>query len=798
MASGLTPTYLIPYPLATDPVDVHGDMFDMADRIEDVLLLKANLNTSNTFTSTNVFSVNSATTAVRITQTGSGEAFRVEDSTNPDASAFIIDAAGDTTLGKDLIFRGSTSGLITLTATATAGTNTLTLPALTGTLAINVTTTLGDIIYASANGTPGTLARLAGNTSATRSFLGQTGTGSASAAPSWTSSTGSNNVVLSTSPTITTPVIDTINVSAASVAAALWNTTLTTGSISMGGALTSGSVNIANGTALAAGTVNIASGAGTGNKTVNIGTSATSGTTAVNIGSASGATSTIALNGAVTVGGDMTINGTLTTINSNSLTVDDKNIELGGVTAGTISATGTVGSISGTGPWTATITGMTDTADLIPGSAISATNGTGSLGSGGTYIVASIVSNTSITYTATGGTTPTAGTVTNITTTGATDSTANGGGVILKGTTDKTLLWDSTNANWTSSENFNLVTGKVYKINNVSVLSSTTLGSGVTSSSLTSFGTSPTLTTPVIDTINASGAAVAASLWNTIITTGSISTGGALTTGSINIANGSTFNGTVNIASGVGTVNKAINIGTGSTSGTTTIIIGSSGGATGANTINGTSTFTGQIISTRANSTADGTGQIYLNGATGNRIDFNVNGVAAPTFTTRSTGTKIVLYPVVGVSSADYAIGIESGALWQSVGTSSNSFKWYAGTTQVAALTGAGAFSAVTKSFDIPHPTRGDKRLRYASLEGPENGVYIRGKSEEKMVMFPDYWSGLVHRDSVTVQLTAIGNGTVYVDDIKHDSVIVGGTAEKFFYFIQAERKDVDKLIVEY
>jgi hypothetical protein len=31
MASGLTPTYLIPYPLSTDPVDVHGDVRDLAD-----------------------------------------------------------------------------------------------------------------------------------------------------------------------------------------------------------------------------------------------------------------------------------------------------------------------------------------------------------------------------------------------------------------------------------------------------------------------------------------------------------------------------------------------------------------------------------------------------------------------------------------------------------------------------------------------------------------------------------------------------------------------------------------------
>jgi hypothetical protein len=63
---------------------------------------------------------------------------------------------------------------------------------------------------------------------------------------------------------------------------------------------------------------------------------------------------------------------------------------------------------------------MTSASGLIIGSAITATNGSpGSLGASGTYIVASIVSSTSVTYTATGGTTPVAGTVTNITTTGA-------------------------------------------------------------------------------------------------------------------------------------------------------------------------------------------------------------------------------------------------------------------------------------------------------------------------------------------------------------------------------------------
>ena len=81
-----------------------------------------------------------------------------------------------------------------------------------------------------------------------------------------------------------------------------------------------------------------------------------------------------------------------------------------------ISTTGTVGSISGAGPWTASITGMVSNLGLTIGDKITATSGSGSLGGGaGVYTVATLVGSTGITFTATGGTTPTAGTVTDIT-----------------------------------------------------------------------------------------------------------------------------------------------------------------------------------------------------------------------------------------------------------------------------------------------------------------------------------------------------------------------------------------------
>jgi len=107
-----------------------------------------------------------------------------------------------------------------------------------------------------------------------------------------------------------------------------------------------------------------------------------------------------------------------------------------------------------------------------------------------------------------------------------------------------------------------------------------------------------------------------------------------------------------------------------------------------------------------------------------------------------------------------------------------------------------GSFAATTKSFDIVHPTISGKRLIYASLEGPENGVYL-----------PHYWSGLVHDDSITVDLTSVGkrkDGKIRnysVDQIGHNKVYIYTDSDDniydYYYTIFAERKDVSRLITE-
>jgi len=367
----------------------------------------------------------------------------------------------------------------------------------------NNTTLLGSLPYQS---NTDTTSFLSPNTTTSIRVLTQTGDGTNGAAPVWTASTGTGSVVFATSPTLTTPALGvatatsinglTINSSTGTLTLAnaktltVSNTLTFTGTDSSsvafgaggtvlynGGALgTPSSATLTNATGLpvssgisglgtgvatflatptsanlasavtdetgsgvlvfataptfttsidggatfaafasstaltlgytgtAANTTNIATGATASatTKTINIGTgAATGGISNVNLGSAAG---TVTVNNDLTVTGNLDVKGTTTFIESTTLQVTDKNVELGKVAS-------------------------------------------------------------------------------------PTDTTADGGGITLLGTTNKTIAYDNANTQWTSSENWNLASGKSFKINNTAVLSSTTLGSTVTGSSLTSVGT---------------------------------------------------------------------------------------------------------------------------------------------------------------------------------------------------------------------------------------------------------------------------------------------------------------------
>ena len=119
---------------------------------------------------------------------------------------------------------------------------------------------------------------------------------------------------------------------------------------------------------------------------------------------------------------------------------------------------------------------------------------------------------------------------------------------------------------------------------------------------------------------------------------------------------------------------------------------------------------------------------------------------------------------------------------------------------------------AKPKPFDLVHPTKGEgHRLRYACIEGPEVAVYCRGRLKESNVIhLPDYWKGLVHEDSITVQLQPIGsNQNLVIQEFNNEFIVIAEDSTNTdlitdlsiidcFYHVYGERKDVDKLEVEY
>ena len=239
----------------------------------------------------------------------------------------------------------------------------------------------------------------------------------------------------------------------------------------------------------------------------------------------------------------------------------------------------------------------------------------------------------------------------------------------------------------------NLSVGNVYTGGTVSATGTITSDATVTGGNIATAGTVSAVGNITGGNINTAGlASVTGNVQaGNVLTTGVVSatgdiTGGNVVTAGLVSATGNIQGGnlaTDGVVSAVGTAT----VGNVATAGTVT----ATGNITGGNL-----NTTGQIVSTASGNSADGGGQIYLNGATNNRIDWNTNGTGAPAYTTRSVGAKVVLYPNLGVSSTDYALGVEAGALWSGIpgNDAGQFFKWYGGNVPVASLSGTGVFSA--------------------------------------------------------------------------------------------------------
>ena len=123
-----------------------------------------------------------------------------------------------------------------------------------------------------------------------------------------------------------------------------------------------------------------------------------------------------------------------------------------------------------------------------------------------------------------------------------------------------------------------------------------------------------------------------------------------------------------------------------------------------------------------------------------------------------------------------------------------------------------GAADGKPKPFDIEHPTKGKgHRLRYACIEGPEVGVYYRGRlKESNVIQLPYYWKDLVDENSITVQLQPIGsNQNLVIQEFNNEFIVIAEDSTNTdlitdlstidcFYHVYGERKDINPLIVEY
>jgi hypothetical protein len=226
---------------------------------------------------------------------------------------------------------------------------------------------------------------------------------------------------------------------------------------------------------------------------------------------------------------------------------------------------------------------------------------------------------------------------------GPNDAIADGGGITLKGTTNKTLNWVLSTASWTSSEHFNLFSGKIYKINGVDVLSSTTLGAGVTQSSLTSVGT--------ISSGTWQGSAISDTYLQTITTVGKVANSATTATSSNTPSTIVLRNGSGGFSAGIITASLDGNAAT-ATKLNTTRTFTLSGDVTGTTT---SDLETGFTISASIPSGTVTSAMI----ANGTIVDEDINanaGIVDTKLATVSTANK------VSISSLDIDGGVDIGA----------------------------------------------------------------------------------------------------------------------------------------
>ena len=182
----------------------------------------------------------------------------------------------------------------------------------------------------------------------------------------------------------------------------------------------------------------------------------------------------------------------------------------------------------------------------------------------------------------------------------------------------------------------------------------------------------------------------------------------------------------------------------------------------------------------------DAVAQFLVVGTSGN--DFNIVSVGA-THTFNIPSASDTARGVVTIGAQTFA-GIK---------TFSNDANFLGNVDVVGTLT------ATAKSFLIPHPdtSKFGWMLQHGNLEGPEHAVYFRGKLENSdSINLPPYWKFFIDEETISVNLTPIGSyQQLYITDVNSKNVRIKENSDKninCYYMVYAERKDIDKLLVEH
>ena len=256
-----------------------------------------------------------------------------------------------------------------------------------------------------------------------------------------------------------------------------------------------------------------------------------------------------------------------------------------------------------------------------------------------------------------------------------------------------------------------------------------------------------------------------------------------------------------------------------------------SGVNTGINSLNPTNPLTVNVIdgfrfigiatgSEQNALVADNEGVVYYVPAPGGSVDQNsfitlTGGTVSNnviTFVGQNDTTNITILEVYyenGVFTSNRIVRTDDKSITFS-GSNANQFKITnlvegngntietgSGSTVNFRVDNAGNIFATSKSFIVPNKTKEGYNLRHGSLEGPENGVYFRGKTTASYIVTPLEWEWLVDYNTVTVILTSNCGDDIYVKEINSTMITVGGNTCEYSYVVYGERKDIDKMDID-